>query len=79
MAEETGITPKTITELKQVSPEELAQMSEDVISCVQSMNNATNELEYLSQNLHCLSAAKELYDKSADKVRTQMRNLMVHI
>jgi len=74
--EETAITPKTITELKQVTPEEIALISEGVLETDKVMTQATEELEHLSACLSNLSYTKDKYDETSGKVKKQMRSLM---
>ena len=77
--EETAITPKTITELKQVSPEDIAQISENVLEADRIMGQTTDELEHLSACLHNLSITKNKYDEVTGKVKKQMRQIVTKI
>lgn len=70
------ITPRTITELKQISPDEISAISEQVMEADRFMNESTEELENLSQCLTSLSYSKTKYDEASSKVKKQMRNLI---
>ena len=77
--EETAITPKTITELKQVTPEEIASISEEVLEADKVMHQTTDELEHLSACLSNLSVTKDKYDEVSGKVKKQMRGMVTRL
>jgi len=79
MEETVAITPKTITELKQVTPDEISQISEAVLEADKIMQHSTEELEHLSACLSGLSYTKDKYDEASKKVKTQMRGLVTRI
>ena len=79
MAEESAITPKTITELRQVTPEEIACISEGVLETDKVMTHTTEELEHLSACLHNLSITKDKYDEISGKVKKQMRTIVTQL
>ena len=77
--EETAITPKTITELRQVTPEEIAAISEGVLETDKVMTHTNEELEHLSACLHNLSITKHKYDEISGKVKKQMRSIVTQL
>ena len=77
--EEKALSPKTVTELKQVTPEEICELSECVMETDKMMNQSTEELEHLSSSLYSLAETKKRYDEVSKKVRGQMRNLVTKI
>ena len=76
---ESSITPKTVVDMKQVPAEEIKNLSEQIMTAEKSMNASTDELQLLSDSLYSFSASKQKYDKIADQVPTQMRNLVTKI
>ena len=79
MAEEVAITPAQITELKAVSAEQINEMANQVLETAKSVNNTNTALEDLSASLYELKKAKDVYDKMAPHVKTQMRNLVTRL
>lgn len=77
--EDHAITPRTITELKQVAPEEIAAISEGVLETNKVMGQCADEMEELSQSLYDLSATKERYDKISKQVKGQMRGIFTKL
>lgn len=74
--EENAITPKTITELKQVTPSDISLISEGVLETSKVMTESTEELEHLSESLNQFASIKYKYDETSKKVRKQMRELI---
>lgn len=77
--EETSITPRTITELKQISPEQVTAIAEEVLSAERLMTQSKDALEDLSASLNSFAYAKAEFDEVAGKVKRQMRELIPHI
>lgn len=79
MVEEIAITPRTITELKQIRPEDVTLLAEEVMAAERQMTQSKDALEDLSQSLNSFAYAKEAYDKQVGEVKRQMRELLPHI
>lgn len=77
--EETTLTPRTVTELKQVTPDEISELSVQVMEADKVMKQSTEELEDLSSSLYSLAETKERYDEVSKKVKGQMRNLVTKL
>lgn len=77
--EDNALTPRTVTELKQVSPEEISELSCQVMEADKVMQQCTEELEDLSSSLCSMAETKTKYDEVSKKVRTQMRNLVTKL
>ena len=79
MTEETNITPRTITELKQISPDQVSALAEEVLSAERLMTQGKEALDDLSANLTSFAYAKAEFDEVAGKVKRQMRELIPRI
>lgn len=77
--EEKALTPRTVTELKQVTPDEISDLSVQVMEADKVMQQSTEELEDLSSSLYSLAETKERYDELSKKVKGQMRNLVTKL
>lgn len=76
MAKETVLNPQTITLLKQVTPEQLSELSEQVLEAEKVMVHSTDELDHLSNCINDFAYKKAEYDKVASVVKQQMRELI---
>lgn len=74
-----AITPQMVSEIKNIPAEEIAKLSEDVITATKITNQATEELQHLSQCLADFTDTHEKYQKKASLVRNQMRYLSSHM
>ena len=72
----TEITPRTITELKQIGPEEISLIAEQVVDMNSKMTRCNEELENLSACINDLAYTKAAYDKTASTVKKQMREII---
>lgn len=77
--EDNALTPRTVTELKQVTPDEISELSVQVMEADKVMKQSTEELEDLSSSLYSLAETKERYDEVSKKVKGQMRNLVTKL
>lgn len=79
MEDGNAITPQTITELKQVPPEQIAKISEEVLEADRVIHKANEELEHLSACINNLSITKSQYDEVSGKVKKQMRQIVTKL
>lgn len=77
--EETALTPRTVTELKQVTPEEISTIAENVMEADKVLRDSTDELEHLSSCLDSLSYSKNKYDEVSKEVKGKLRNIVTRI
>lgn len=77
--EENALTPKTVTELKQITPDEISELSTQVMEADKVMQQSTEALEDLSSSLYSLAETKSKYDEASKKVKGQMRNLVTKL
>ena len=77
--EDMSITPRTITELKQITPAQVTAIAEEVLAAERTMTQSKDALEDLSASLNNFAYAKAEYDEVAGKVKRQMRELIPHI
>ena len=77
--EDNALTPRTVTELQQVTPDEISELSVQVMEADKVMKQSTEELEDLSSSLYSLAETKEKYDEVSRKVKGQMRNLVTKL
>lgn len=77
--EDNALTPRTVTELKQITPDEISELSTQVMEADKVMQQSTEALEDLSSSLYSLAETKGKYDEASKKVKSQMRNLVTKL
>ena len=77
--EENAITASTVNEIKNISPEEIAEVSKNVIEATNVTHRATEELDHLNACLADFTQTHDEYQKKAKIARDRMRYLSSHI
>ena len=79
MENKGAITPQMVTQITQLSPDEISEVSKNVMDATRYGNQAIDELTHLSQCLSDFVETQERYQKVSKHVKNQMRYVGNHL
>ena len=70
---------KQVQEIKGMNPQEVSELTVDVVEATKTINETNAEIDVLSGSLSRLSDAKDEYDRKVKIIRGQLTDLAVKL